>query len=303
MPSKNARKRLSDFRTLMNILESGAKEDDACWPCDGNGKWKGSLSPAEANAVFGTVCKLISLPEETSKGRSRRMAQMLWSSHLKAWQDHQKKIISRSRRKKRGRESSQSEDDVEECVDGEGLGEVVREADFDVTAAYKRLLEYSSSQLNLSENVSILGDGACLFRTAAVQINLARPERGQLSHERIRRMCVEWVLKKYGRTDIDGLVAIGYKGWEDWRDKMSRKDHYGDELCVEAIAALFNVRILIIFCGHNNVPSHRFIGEEKHPVVYFGNVGDYHFYSFRPTDERKKRQKKRHKKKEGMNKN
>ncbi len=293
MPSKNVRKRLSDFRTLMNILESGAKEGDACWPCDGSGKWKSSLSPAEANAVFGTVGKLISVPEETTKGRARRMAQMLWSSHLKAWQDHQKEIVVQSRRKKRDREL---ESEVEVEVDGEELEEVVRKADFDVSAAYERLLEYSSSELNLYENIAIEGDGACLFRTAAVQLNLARPERGQLSHERIRLMCVEWVLKKYGRSDADGLQAIGYKGWDDWRDKMSQRDYYGDELCVEAITALFNVRILIIFCGHN-APSHRFVGEEKHPVVYFGNVGDYHFYSFRPTAERKGQQRKRvHKK-------
>jgi hypothetical protein len=291
MPSKNARKRLSDFRALMNILENGAKEGDACWPRDESGKWKSSLSPAEANAVFGAVCKLITVSEETTKGRARRMAQMLWSSHLKAWQDHQKEIVVQSRRKKRDRES-EGEVEVEECVDREGVKGVVRDADFDVAAAYERLLEYSSATLNLFENVAIEGDGACLFRTAAVQLNLTRPERGQLSHERIRGMCVEWVLKKYGRTDSDGLRAIGYKGWKDWHDKMSQKDHYGDELCIEAIAALFNVRILIIFCGHN-APSHRFVGEEDHPVVYFGNVGDYHFYSFRPIDERKGRQRKR----------
>ncbi len=206
----------------MNILESGAKEDDACWPCDENGKWKGLLSPTEANSVFERVGKLISVPDETSKGRARRMSQMLWSSHLKAWQDHQKEIMLRSRRKKRGRASPETEVPVEEQrteAEAEGIEGVAREANFDVVVAYERLLEYSSTQLNLYENVSIDGDGACLFRTAAVQIALARPERGQFSHERIRQMCVEWVLGKYGCADSDGLRAVGYEGWEDWRDK------------------------------------------------------------------------------------
>jgi len=270
-------------------LENGAKEDSACWPRNGNGKWKSSLSPTEANSVFEKVGKLISVPEETAKGRARRMSQMLWSSHLKVWQDYQKEVVRQSHRKKRDRASPESDIIVGESAEVEVAA---RDVDFDVAVAYEQLLEYCSSHLNLYENVSIDGDGACLFRTAAVQIALTCPERGQLSAEEIRRMCVEWVFKKYRRADRDGLRAIGYEGWEDWRDQMLQLDHYGDELCIEAISTLFSVRILIIFCAQD-APSHRFVGEEEHPVVYFGNVGDYHFYSFRPIAERKGQQRKR----------
>jgi hypothetical protein len=98
---------------------------------------------------------------------------------------------------------------------------------------------------------------------------------------------VEWVFNQYSHADPVVLQTLGYEGWDDWRDQMMQHDHYGDELCLEAVAAVYKVRILLIFCGAGT-PSHRFLGLEGHPVVYFGNVGDYHFLSFRPNAEQPK---------------
>ena len=295
MPCKNAGKRLSDFRVLMAALEEHAKGQDECWPRDGQGRWKSSLTPGEAQVVFDHVSHTIALPDATTKGRTRRTSQMLWSSHLKVWKWDQKEQARQKQGKKRvAREEvleemvekpeQATEQSAEASVDLEEEG-VERDADYDVTAAYKRLVAYCAKKLGLYENAPIEGDGACLFRTAAVQLSLTCPEIGPLSHEAIREACVEWVFERYHNESAELLVLLGYDGWEDWREQMRQESHYGDELCVEAIAALYDVRILLAYCADGE-PSHRFIGEPQNRTIFMGNVGDYHFYCFRPVGER-----------------
>lgn len=162
---------------------------------------------------------------------------------------------------------------------------ISRSPDFNVMAAEARLKEYCRSVLNLYENVPIAGDGACLFRAVAAQLASVRPELKALSPEEVRRSCVAWVYKKYHTSGKDGLRLLGYANWSDWREKMSAVDHYGDELCVEAVFNVYRVRIMSIYCGEGE-PSHRFMGNDSDPTIYLGSVGDHHFYSFLPQPQR-----------------
>ncbi len=306
MPSKNAKKRLSDFRALMNILEQGAKCKDsaAAWPRDGQGKWKSFLTPTEAQNVFMAVEEVIELPAATLKGRSRRVSQVLWSSHLKLFSAHQKDANFEARRQQK-RVLVIEEDESDES-DGASSASVEIHAapsasnsssgsqsyqlgaiDFDIGGAYARMIHYASAVLQLVEKQRVIGDGACLFRAACMQLQAVRPEIRDLTHAVVRRACVDWVVRTYGKNLVaeEVLVVIGYENWEDWRERMSGPFYYGDELCVEAIAAVYNVRILLVFCAEGD-PSHRFIGNANSAQIQLGNVGDYHFYSLAPRDGR-----------------
>jgi hypothetical protein len=130
----------------------------------------------------------------------------------------------------------------------------------DPSAAYRRLVEYCNGELQLVENERVAGDGACMFRVAAVQLRMARPELAQQTHESIRYSCARWVFERYNAMDPVVLRSIGYEGWADWHEQMLQPHHYGDELCLEAIAGHFRVRILLIFA--NEGVNHRYIGDE-----------------------------------------
>jgi hypothetical protein len=168
-----------------------------------------------------------------------------------------------------------------------------RSPDGDVAAAYTKLIKYCNEELQLEENAFVIGDGACMFRLAEIQLLLALPgfeeefEGDELpKHQRIRYRCAQWVYQKYYDKDDDVLRNLGYEGWKDWHDKMMMGSHYGDELCLEAITDLFQVRICIIFSGYGSEgPNHRYIGNAANPLVYFALVGDHHCYSFAPISQ------------------
>lgn len=161
----------------------------------------------------------------------------------------------------------------------------------DVHVAYAKLVSYCEEVLHLYENTPVIGDGACMFRLAVIQLRTvivdfdAEFEGDAVpAHSRIRYRCAQWVYQTYQAEDDHALQSVGYRGWRDWLDKMLHDDHYGDELCIDAISELFHVRICIIFAGigEKAVVSHRFIGNAANPLVYFGIVGDHHCYSFAP---------------------
>ncbi len=320
MPTPNLRKRFSDLKNFMEVLEKRAKSaNDPCWPRMQRGlAWKDSLTLVEARAAFDKVATVIAIPSKTGKGRDRRVEQMAWTSHFKEWKASKKYVdnddesaggndsdhgvrLPISKRTTRGSLSSAApsgssmavSDDDEELpavtaankLDGDGFIGRAPDVDadnfapdVDVLAAYRLLVDYCDAELQLTENVTVPGDGSCLFHVASVQLQLARPELGLLPHERIREACVAWVYATYSHTEADVLESAGYLSWDDWRLKMSNVSRYGDELCVEALAAVYRVRILCIFSRHQ--VNHRHIGEEGLPEIFIGCVGDHHFYSF-----------------------
>lgn len=294
MPSVNMRKRLSDFCAIMRPLENAAKAATSpVWPKDSHGKWKASLTAAEASSVFEAVEDVVSIPDETGKGRLRRGSQLLWSSHQKAFAKHVKQSKEKSVKKSassRSRKQSRSKT-KQDCGSAAKLNPaskkkakaVAREHEFsDIDAAVSVLTDYALNQLGLIEDEPVKGDGACMFRVASRQLERARPELGKVRHSIIREKCVAWGYRNYRAEDVDVLQDLGYENWEHWRDEMSSQSHYGDEICMEAIAAVYEVRICIIFV--HRCASHRFIGDEIHPVLYMGCLADHHFYSFVPAD-------------------
>ena len=154
----------------------------------------------------------------------------------------------------------------------------------DAAAAARIMIEFCNTR-GLEETGPIEGDGACLFRAAAVQLSMADSQHAQLTHLDVRQACVEWVIDEYGRSETDTLQQIGYRDWADWRAQMSQPQHYGDELCVEAIAAVYRVRVQLVFILNAVSPcSIRVVGDDDDelPTIYLGCVGDHHFHSLRP---------------------
>jgi hypothetical protein len=307
MPTLNTRKRYSDLKTFMSVLESDAKRGrKACWPRLPSGAWKHSLTVAEARDVFKKVAGSVSISNSTNKGRKRRIEQLAWSSHFKEW----KALQSLPQLDDDGDADVDDDDDDDNDDDenddnddndnDEGYKKRqrlrtappdlllratpahVRLPEANVSVAYGLLVTYCKDTLELEENVQVKGDGSCLFRVAAVQLRMACPELQHVTHQSIRRDCVEWVLGTYGQTDDVLLRVLGYDGWNGWSEQMSQREHYGDELCLEALIAVYDVRILFIFA--RSEVGHRFMGNAN-KLIYMACVGDYHFYSFGPRND------------------
>ena len=72
MSSKNMRKRLSDFKFLMQIIEEKIKEI---------GEWKDNVTVQEANEMFAKCKHLVLVQDNVSeKMRKRRPEQIKWST-------------------------------------------------------------------------------------------------------------------------------------------------------------------------------------------------------------------------------
>jgi hypothetical protein len=92
MATKNLRKRFSDLKKWMEVIESKAKDDDeTVWPRQEDGTFRKRLSLTQANAVFDAVEHYIVLGDKTPKGRERRFHQMAWTSHYKVWRELRKR--------------------------------------------------------------------------------------------------------------------------------------------------------------------------------------------------------------------
>ncbi|KAG7350981.1 hypothetical protein IV203_010341 [Nitzschia inconspicua] len=71
MPNTNLRKRLSDFRYLMQLIEERVEE---------KGKWIAHPSIEQANEMFEAGKDILDISDVSEKGRKRRGLQMKWSS-------------------------------------------------------------------------------------------------------------------------------------------------------------------------------------------------------------------------------
>lgn len=106
----------------------------------------------------------------------------------------------------------------------------------------------------------------------------------------IRAAVVEYVYHTYSGTDASVLVSAGREtSWEDWRDKMSQRTYFADQLCLEAAVFMCGGQIHIVSArtvdGHTRVET-RLWGEHTPDlaVLQIGCAVDRHFYSLRDAD-------------------
>lgn len=309
MPTSNMRKRFSDLKQLMRMLESEA-ERLAIWPKDA-GVPKDRLTVDEAVLLFSRVADIVTLDPHTNKGRARRQAEMAWTTVYKAWKTS--KLQGRRTSRKRARSTNASEGDeqrlqateegesqvaIDEISEGQAEIELaigsshvssissndeLRQPEYDVATAYSALVQYCDADLGLVEDKQVLGDGACVFRCASIQLQRV----GQrVDHKDIRAACVEWVWATYHEEDDTVLRGLGYDGWDGWKREMLKSDHYGDELCFEALANVYQVRVRVIVATNNISVSFRTPAgiadgaAENLQMITIACVGDYHCYDF-----------------------
>ena len=112
MTTQNLRKRFSDLKKWMEVIESKAKSgEETVWPRQDDGSFKKRLSIAQANAVFDTVEQHIRLEDKTPKGRERRFHQMAWTSHFKVWREqHKQRGRNQGGRPRRLRDDAEQEE-------------------------------------------------------------------------------------------------------------------------------------------------------------------------------------------------
>ena len=82
MPTDAAKKRLSDVRSLMGRLEGKLRAENA---------WIANPSLAQVNEMFARAKDVLAVPEQTSKGRKRRVDQLSWYRHLDLLREKDKK--------------------------------------------------------------------------------------------------------------------------------------------------------------------------------------------------------------------
>jgi hypothetical protein len=82
MSKQNSRKRLSDFKFLMNILEDEAKKKHL---------WKASINISDANSIFYQVSQVLDIQAASKMNRKRRLPQMQWRTLVKELRISQKK--------------------------------------------------------------------------------------------------------------------------------------------------------------------------------------------------------------------
>lgn len=81
LSSKNLRKRLSDFKFIMQRVEDNAKE---------KGVWKDRPTELEALEIFEKAGEVIQLPDQTKSGHKRRRGQLSWVSAVNIMRVSQK---------------------------------------------------------------------------------------------------------------------------------------------------------------------------------------------------------------------
>lgn len=90
------------------------------------------------------------------------------------------------------------------------------------------------------------------------------------------------MLFQYKDRDVAGLVAAGREtSWNDWGTKMAASHYYGDELCIEAVIAVYDVSIHILTGGSGPggaYDSHKG-SETSNPPIWLGCALETHFYS------------------------
>ena len=94
MSTENKRKRHSDFKVMMGVIEKKVKEEESLWV----------LRPTiqQANEMFSAVSTDLGIPERTPKNRLRRISELSWKTAL---------TEVRSKRPRAGNDSLEEEDE------------------------------------------------------------------------------------------------------------------------------------------------------------------------------------------------
>jgi hypothetical protein len=286
MPSRNMRKRFSDFRKLMMLIESTAKSS-GLWPKSGRKQWKERLTIGEARAIFEKVAVDFEPKAKSKEGRSRRISQLSWNTVYKELCVSSKDKPKASR-KRAVREDVQSEgiegdssnssisDDGSDAESDQEEGGIDQQPDWNVDDAYERMCQFLAVN-NLEIICEVPGDGNCFFHAAIVVLEKVYPHLKGLTHMRVRAACVEYVYQNQQPGTADLLKDLGMDDWDDYKEEMSQSGVYCDFAMVEALAFVYKVRLFVVYAA-NDVNSRYIAGDSSWPEVCLGNVGDYHFY-------------------------
>jgi len=97
---------------------------------------------------------------------------------------------------------------------------------------------------------------------------------------RLRQVCIDRILHKYGRTSTDGLRATNLYGgnptWATYAAKMTTAGHYGDELVFAELPELNGGYWFRTFVGLPDRAYLRESGIAGKPVLHFGLLLDSH---------------------------
>jgi hypothetical protein len=104
--NKNAKKRFSDFKTLMGMVEQKVRDE---------GRWSDAETIVNAEEMFEIGKVAIQLPPRSQKNYSRRNGNLVWTSVLKVLREEKRVArIRPAHRQKRGRQESEDDDEDEE---------------------------------------------------------------------------------------------------------------------------------------------------------------------------------------------
>jgi hypothetical protein len=158
-------------------------------------------------------------------------------------------------------------------------------------ATRQRLKEHAAV-FELQENPNIDQKGNCQFDAAADQLR-QYPQFAQESMVSVRAACVKWILENERRNLGNGItirqwieivaVAYGHIGFDDYLDKMSRDQRWGDEVTLLAIQEVYQV--CVVFISSSEQDWHRISypqgkgPTEQLPQIWLGHELERHYWS------------------------
>lgn len=164
--ARKTRKRFSDLRVFMECLEGAAKaKGDCSWPKDAQGKWLSQLDSKCAAGVFNSIKDEFDLSEKTSKGRKRRLHQLVWTTHLKEARKA-KKISAVGGGGKRGKSKPKNADSLQDIAtdaeDGSGEERSDSESEPPPPPPPKKVQKLKQSRLSAKKKVVVRTSDAAI---------------------------------------------------------------------------------------------------------------------------------------------